>query len=661
MVLIKKIRSLLVPLVICVMIALLSVGLLHKEAFQLFEWILIDASAKIKPAKSGNFPVVIIEIDKPSLFALGEWPWARDVHARLIADLAAFEAKSVSFDVFFLSETDESTSMSDMFLSQACILAGNVYFSLNFDISDTFSKREPDDITDKVISRFGMELQTPPWLSLYTGEPMPVVESLYSSIKNAGHISVVEDKDGKIRRIPLLLKHNNRYFPQFALRLFMDANGIDRILFPERNTMRMVSREGEIYDVPVDEKGQYIVNWSGEFGDYFYYCSYIDIFSAFEKYSNGETPIIKVNSGNQVLFKDATEFFKDKICIVGFTTAGLVDQKPVPVSNRYPLVGIHANILENFTNRDFFTQLSLKYEYILIISALVFAGVMVFAFPLLWSIIFISGAWILLLISCFYLFMRHSLWVESSYITFSMISVFIAGIIYRVSREKSKKKFVEQTFKRYVSAEVVEKILHDPESMVLGGKRCELTVLFCDIRGFTPLAESLAPEEVIKLLNSFFALTVKKIFKYHGTVDKFIGDCVMAYWGAPTPIKDHAYFAVKTAMEIQKELISLNSGVFVESGRKITAGIGISSGEVVVGNIGHVDKTFQKMEYTAIGDYVNLAARLVDLSGPGEILIAGKTHEMLDGRIQSEKQAMISIKGKSNLVQTYKIVMENNR
>jgi len=659
--LIKKFKSIIIPSVLCATIALVSMGLFYKKAFQLFEWMLIDASFKLKPPKTIPFPVVIIEIDKQSLFTLGEWPWARDVHARLIADLASFEAKSLAFDVFFLSETDEATSMADMFLSQASSLAGNVYFSMNFDISEKQKEHISDEKTDKVISRFGSRLDPPDWLNLYYGEPLPVVKSLYSSIKNAGHISVVEDRDGKIRRVPLWLKHGGQYFPQLALRLFMDNYGVNKVSFPSKKIMSLTSADGKIYRIPVDERGQYIVNWSGMFGDVFYYCSYVDIFSAFEKYSKGETPILKVNCGDDILYKNASEFFKDKICIVGFTTAGLVDQKPVPVSNRYPLVGIHANLLENFAGRDFFVEIDPVYEYILISIALMCAGVMVFIFPLFWSITVTAGLALTLMSACSILFMRYDIWVQSSYIIFSMLSVFISGIIYRVAREKSKKKFVEQTFKRYVSADVVEKILSDPDSMVLGGKRSDLTVMFCDIRGFTPLAESLPPEEVIKMLNSFFALTVNKIFKYHGTVDKFIGDCVMAYWGAPTPIEDHAYLAVKTAIEIQQELLEVNKRLSTENKTGIRVGIGISSGEVVVGNIGHVDKKFQKMEYTAIGDNVNLAARLVDLSAPDEILISDKTYEMIDGRIESEKQQVVYIKGKTKPVQTYKIIAGNIR
>ena len=160
--------------------------------------------------------------------------------------------------------------------------------------------------------------------------------------------------------------------------------------------------------------------------------------------------------------------------------------------------------------------------------------------------------------------------------------------------EKKKKTEIERIFKRYVTADVVENILQHPELMELGGKRRHISIFFCDIREFTPLTEKLPPEEIINLLNTYFSLIVKTIFDYKGTVDKFIGDCVMAYWGAPTKLEDHAYYAVRAAMDIQEKLEIMNTERVTNNLPKVEVGIGIASGEVVAGNVGLVDRAFQR-------------------------------------------------------------------
>ncbi len=648
-------KKTIVPLIISVFVSLVAMGLFFSKSFDFIEWMLIDKAYRLKPARVSQTPIVMIEIDKESLLEIGQWPWPRDIHAKLVADLATFGAKYVAFDIFFATESAGTTSMQDFIFAQACSLAGNTYFSLNFDISQSSNTDESQPQGQPVLERFAYPLTPSPWLNLYSGQPLQLVNSLYKHTAGSGHIALKEDDDGKIRRVPLWLEYNGKYYPQLALRLFIDQFKTSNIDFPRKGYMRITADKHNIM-VPVDDKSQYFINWCGQFGESFYYCSYIDILRAFQDYTRGEKPLVPVRRADKLNMENALDFFKDKICFVGYTTAGLVDQKPVAISNRYPLVGIHANVFENLSARNFYRPIPWLLECLMICFFTLLMIIFILKLSIPRVILAVTGLVIAVLILTQTAFMKYTIWIYSSYINFSMISCFIGGLIYRMATEKKKSREIKRIFKRYVAPEVVDTILNDPEAVALGGKRRIVTVMFCDIRNFTSLAESLPPEEVIQLLNSFFSLAVKIIFKYRGTVDKFIGDCVMAYWGAPTPMENHAAAAVNTALEIQEELKRFNESNHARDYHKIQVGIGISSGEVVAGNIGLADKKFQKTEYTVIGDYVNLASRLVDLAPPNEILISEHTYSILKDTINAQLLPAVTIKGKRDPIQIYKIL-----
>jgi adenylate cyclase len=211
---------------------------------------------------------------------------------------------------------------------------------------------------------------------------------------------------------------------------------------------------------------------------------------------------------------------------------------------------------------------------------------------------------------------------------------------------------IKRAFTRYVAREVVDEILKDPERLVLTGERREVTVLFCDIRGFTPLSERLDPEGVVLLLNEFYNLMIEMTFKHDGTLDKFLGDGVMCVFGAPIALTDHAMQAVRTALDMQAGIAAL-SARFILAGRPpIAVGIGVSAGQVVAGTVGSEDR----MEYTAIGDSVNLAARLESIAKPGQILISQQTFAMVDDRVQAKAMGAVRVKGKEEEVEVYEVI-----
>jgi adenylate cyclase len=211
---------------------------------------------------------------------------------------------------------------------------------------------------------------------------------------------------------------------------------------------------------------------------------------------------------------------------------------------------------------------------------------------------------------------------------------------------------IKRAFTRYVAREVVEEILKDPENLVLSGERREVTVLFCDVRGFTPMSERLSPEEVVLLLNDFYTLMIETTFKHDGTLDKFLGDAVMAIFGAPIAHPDHSLRAVRTALAMQEGIVELNARRLKDGKERIAVGIGVSAGEAVAGTVGTVDR----MEYTVIGDTVNLAARLESSAKPGQILISQPTYAAVRAAVDVRPLGPIHVKGKEEEVDVYEVL-----
>jgi adenylate cyclase len=221
-----------------------------------------------------------------------------------------------------------------------------------------------------------------------------------------------------------------------------------------------------------------------------------------------------------------------------------------------------------------------------------------------------------------------------------------------MARSLREKEMIKRAFTRYVAREVVEEILKNPEKLALTGERREVTVLFCDVRGFTPMSERMNPEEVVLLLNDFYNLMIETTFKHDGTLDKFLGDAVMAVFGAPMAHPDHSARAIRTALAMQEGIGGLNERRAHEGKEPITVGIGVSAGEAVAGTVGTEDR----MEYTVIGDSVNLAARLESNAKPGQILISQRTYERVRDLVETRPLGRIRVKGKEEEVEVHEVL-----
>ena len=354
--------------------------------------------------------------------------------------------------------------------------------------------------------------------------------------------------------------------------------------------------------------------------------------------------------------------FKDKIILVGATAQDLHDDYLVPTSEgkRMPGVEIHANALQTILTHKFIDYQSIKSIWIAL-----------FALSLLTALLFwglsgtkaLTGAVILfvgLFASALVLYNRGII-VNLIHLPLAIIITGVASVSYIAKNEAKHKKHILSVFGRYVSKEVVDHLLKSEKSLELGGHEKEISVLFVDIRGFTALSEKLTPQQVIGMLNHYFSKMTDIVFKNSGTLDKFIGDCIMAVFNSPENDQDHAYHAVKTAIEMQEACSKQAKGMpgakaTDQPGRNlalppIKIGIGVNTGRAVVGNMGST----QRQEFTALGDTVNTASRLCGEAEGGQIIIGAKTFEHCKNRIIATKLPPLKVKGKEKPLSVYSV------
>jgi len=382
-----------------------------------------------------------------------------------------------------------------------------------------------------------------------------------------------------------------------------------------------------------------LVNYPGSI-ESLWTSDFVQVLQSYKQAEIGEEPIIRLSD------------FKDKIVLVGLTATGSADLRAIPFAPLYPQVGVLASAINSVLNQDFLIPVSRGTNVLLFFLLGIIMGISIPRMRPLNGALSTFTLLIFYLLLVFYSFSQKSFCLTVVYpgtiIFFSYLSI----ITYKYATEEKEKKRIKSIFQRYVSSQVVEELLMSPDRVVLGGRRKEITVLFADIRNFTGMASRMAPEEVVSILNEFFTMITEVIFKYNGTLDKYIGDAVMAIYGAPIEEENHAERALETALEMQKRMGLLEKR-FLERGiEPIKIGIGITTGEAIIGNIG----SLRRMEYTAIGDSVNLASRLEEVAKPDQILISEDTYRMVKNIVKAKVLKPMAIRGKAELVQVYEVL-----
>lgn len=542
-------------------------------------------------SQTADSSVVIVAIDDKSISQIGRWPWDRNIHARIIDKLTEAGVSAVGYDVIF---PETSNLEDDLALETALKRAGNVVLPIELTVAK---------------ERSG-----------YVYDPKRAITSIptiNAAAKASGHTNTPPDTDGVFRRAPILVQApDGTTLAAFAVQI-----------------LRLVKPDYAFTAVPVNKSKELIVNFSGPPQQTYTTYSAVDVY-------RGLVEPTKLNG---------------KTVFVGSTAADLHDDRLVPVSNGAPMPGveIHASIYSTLKTENWLVPVPRGFQALLLVLLGLIAAVLVISLRARSSSLAIFLVWIGWLVAAFIAFdFGHILGIVWPTITLIFASAAVT-LERRVTSDRERRE-LRSAFSHYVSDSVVNEIMRKPEKLKLGGEKRTLTVLFSDVRGFTSIAEKMSPEKLVEVMNLYLTRMTEMVFQTEGVLDKYIGDAVMAFWNAPLDQPDHAFRAVKTALLMQDELKKMNQADVFSNGLKLKIGIGINTGEMIVGNMG----SDTRFDYTVIGDNVNLASRVEGITkeyGVG-ILATESVMSKIKDQIVARRIDKVAVKGKKEPVMIYEVL-----
>ena len=547
--------------------------------------------------------IVIVAIDDESFSGTGfQWPWPRSYFAKIVDQINAGGGKVIGVDIF-LSEPDHIESN-------------------DLEFADALG-RSPAAVNVLQIIKNGDEQ----FSSLTLVQPLSPYRNILDGI---GITSFIRDEDAIIRSMQAFDSYNGETYYHWAFEVARLYLGVE---MPSNPTGKSLLFNGKT--VPLNA-GQLLVNFTGPAGSYPTYSAY------------------SVALGD-VLEQDP-DAFRGKIVLIGATTVTLQDIYPTPFSTKIPTSGVEivASTIDTLIQGKYITQASPWVAFLITILAGLLAYLISFSKrpSLTVTLLLASMAGYLAIAFIIFLRQRYVLPVVIPQVTL-FLGVVLPTLEQAVSQELEKRR-VRSLFSRFISPEMVDQMMETQDLSTLN-KRSDISIIFSDIRGFTTLSEKLTPEEVVALLNPYLEAMSKMIYKHGGTVDKYEGDAIMAFFGEPVPYKDHAVRAMRASLDMRKALTELKDQ-WAKEGRpsKIEMGIGINSGEVFVGMVG----SEQRINYTVIGDNANLASRLQDLTKTYDwpILISESTYQHVKDEFDCEFADAVTVKGKTKAVNVYKVL-----
>ena len=614
-------------------------------------FVLRSSSVSLRSAYDST--IVHVDISDGTFEALANSYLNRLQYARVVRALAEMKTSQQMWDFIFPARTN---NVEDSTFIAAVGEARNAYFGLGFNVfKGGFARDEPaqDNRIDQVLSSTKWNINV-----VGNVDAIPIVRKakitfpeLAAASSGLGFLNLNFDRDGVYRRAPLLYRYGDGYCPSFAFRVACDYLKVtpDRIvLTPGRNiTLKEVRRQGaHPHDIviPIDRSANMLVNYVGPLrtSDSTNLMLHIDF-----------AQILKA-SADRMEVEIWSERLSGKIAVVSEVATGASDVGPVPTDNQFPLSGVHSNILNTILTENFL--LEADGFAMLVVEIVVLLVVLLLALQLspksfsVASFVVMLGYSVLTLL--LFLFMGTVLNVLRPVVEIAVASFTI--VAYRYVHEQKAKEVLKRSFEAYFPPTVVRRLMANPSLVTTGGQKKELTILFSDIKSFTTHSSKLAPDEIQKLLNEYFAAMVEILFKHEGTVDKFIGDGLMVFFGDPEPQSDHALRCVRAAIEMQKKCRELKKS-WVEQGRfPLMVRVGINTGWVVVGNMGYA----RRLSYTALGADVNLAQRL-EANAPVEgILISHSTYEQIKDSIKAIRLEPIKVKGIDEPIRVYEVPVE---
>lgn len=597
---------------------------------QRLEWLVYDLRLNATlPENSAVDPrIVIVDVDDNSLQAEGRWPWSRAKLADLVEQLFLNQVAVVGFDMLFaepeLAATPTTPDSDGLFAKQLTgrdVVLGYVFHGR----PQPPIGHLPEHLSVSGIVSPAASIATP---YTYTAN----LPRLQDAARHGGFFNADVDADGMLRRAPLIMRHGTKLYgslPFEMTRLFYGIKDITLQTAPVGNLDAVEHIGFGDYTIPTDGEGRVMIPYRGKFGS-FVYVSATDVLHQ------------RVKKG----------VLENTIVLIGTTAAGLYDLRSTPVQGNYPGVEVHATIISGLLDKNFPVQPSWAEGANFIIMLMVGVTLSVLL-PLLSPLRLVA-----VIVAVAVLLVTFNTWMWSAhglvlYIATPLTLVFMLALMnaaYGFVSEARERSQLKGMFGQYVPPQLVEEMSRNPQNFGFQGDSREMTVLFADIRGFTTISESLSAAELKKLLNEFFTPMTRIIFNRRGTIDKYVGDMIMAFWGAPLPDDQHAAHAIAAALDMLAEVENLQPKLRSLGLPEIRIGIGINTG---VMNVGDMGSEFRRA-YTVIGDAVNLASRLEGLTKfYGVNVIVGENTWRGQQDYVFQLLDRVNVKGKNEAVMLY--------
>lgn len=589
--------------------------------------------------------IVIVDIDEKSLHEIGQWPWERNFVAQMLQNLSGAGAGIIGLDIVF---SEEDKTSPHRFASQLNIPQALPNYDLQFAkaLVDTptilgyifsFDKEfNSDRSTLPSIPAIFIEKNLPE--SHYLLQPIGLLsnlESIQTSGYSSGYINNVPDASGAIRSVPLVMRYQDSIYPSLAFEMFRIANNAQKVSIDYSPVGISTLHAGKI-EIPTDRNGRMYLNHRGP-AKTFKYLSASDIVN------NTFDP--KSVAGKYVL--------------VGTSAYGLMDLRTNPFDNIYPGIEIHATLIDNLIHQD----MLLRPEWVEIVELgmiIALSAIVVLGLSLLSPVWLFSG-FIALFTSVgylnYYLLFEHHIIVNLFFMALTLGLSILSVLAMSYFFENRQKEQVKKKFAQKVSPQVMEDLLKNDSFDALQTREVEVTIFFSDIRSFTTISEQLGtPERLVAFLNEYMTAMAQPIVHSRGTIDKFIGDAIMAYWNAPNSVENHADMAVSSALKQLSMRESLDKKFQSQFGINLDFGIGLNTGFVTVGDIGSQGRS----DYTVIGDPVNLASRLEGLCKyyHSRLIISESTCKALCSPYVIRELDIVRVKGKTEPIRIYEVIDE---
>ncbi|MEJ8835701.1 CHASE2 domain-containing protein [Ramlibacter sp. AN1133] len=661
----SRIAITLLPLVFALLHA---VGVLPMQFLHRLDAILYDARLRATMPQTLDPRVVIVDIDEKSLAEVGRWPWSRNRLAEMVDEL--FERQQITllgFDVVF-AEPDDSSGLKRLrqmaedelrdaagFQQQLAKLQSSLDYDAVF--ARSLAKRpivlgyyftaDRDGRKNGVLPAPVMTRETLQGRRIaftrFNGYGSNI-EALAKAAPVAGHFNPLTDGDGVVRSIPLVAEHAGAYYEALSLAMFRMLVGQpavepgfprDQLVGREYTGLEsVVLRQGQRrLAVPVDDRVATLVPFrgpGGPAGGSFRYVSASDVLQ--KRLAPGE--------------------LKDKIVLVGTTAPGLLDLRVTPVGETYPGVETHANVITGLMDNRLHVKpdYAVGYEVVVLLVAGLLLAVLLPVLSATTAVTVSFGVVGALVALNYYLFAAHGLVMPLASALFMAGTAFALNMSYGYFVESRSKRQIANLFGTYVPPELVDEMVKDPDSYSMKATSKELTVMFSDMRGFTKMSEKMEPTQLQELLNEVFSKLTDIIRSNRGTIDKYMGDCVMAFWGAPVETPNHAELAVKSALGMIAAVVEINEGHRAKGIPEIGIGVGINTGTMCVGDMG----SDIRRSYTVIGDAVNLGSRLEGLSKVyGLSIVVSESARLQAPGFAWQELDRVRVKGKEQAVGIY--------